>query len=115
MEKVRWWMVSAAVIGVLMMMFGVGNLLDPDDGPLYGRLILLAVMTIGAALIVTGLTRLRRGDVTGGRLVAVGVLPGAIGVMFFWFPPALIAGVLAIVTAPAAAGFRTRESQKAHV
>ena len=41
--KTRWWMTSSIVIGALMLMFGVGNLVDPDDnGPLYGQLIMLA-------------------------------------------------------------------------
>lgn len=97
--KTRWWNVSAAVIGALMLMLGIGNLLDPDDtGPLYGQLVLLAVMATGAALIVYGLVLVRRNQPRGGKLVALGVLPGSVGIAFFWFPPAVAAGILALVT-----------------
>lgn len=107
--KIRWWMASASVIGVLMLMLGLGNLIDDDGGPLYGQLVLLAFMATGAGLIVAGLAKLRRGDERGARFVSIGVLPGAVGIAFFWFPPAVVAGVLAIVTATAAGGFVSRE------
>ena len=98
MEKVRWWMVSAGIIGVLMLMLGIGNLIEEDGGPLYGQLVLLGFMVAGAALIVSGLAVGRRDRRTGGKLAGIGVLPGAVGVAFFWFPPAVLVGVLAIVT-----------------
>ncbi|MDJ0923269.1 MAG: hypothetical protein QNJ77_01800 [Acidimicrobiia bacterium] len=95
----QWWHGSAAVIGALMLMLGIGNLVDPDDtGPLYGQLILLAVVATGAALIVYGLVLLRRNQPGGSKLVALGVLPGSVGIAFFWFPPAVAVGILALVT-----------------
>jgi len=100
--KTRWWTISAAVIGALMLMFGIGNIVDPDDGPLYGRLILLAVMATGAALIVYGLVLVLRNRPRGANLVAVGVLPGSLGIAIFWFPPAVAVGLLALVTSWAA-------------
>lgn len=97
--KTHWWTISAAVIGALMLMLGIGNLIDPEDtGPLYGQLILLAVMATGAALIVYGLVLVRRNQPRGGRLVALGVLPGSVGIAFFWFPPAVAVGMLALIT-----------------
>lgn len=97
--KTRWWIVSAAVIGALMLMLGIGTLVDRDDtGPLYGQLILLAVMATGATLIVYGLVLIRRNQVRGSKLVALGVLPGSVGIAFFWFPPAVAVGILAIIT-----------------
>ena len=97
--KTHWWSISAAVIGALMLMLGIGNLVDPDDnGPLYGQLILLAVMVTGAALIVYGLVLVRRNQPRGSKLVALGVLPGSIGIAFFWFPPAVAFGTLALIT-----------------
>ena len=97
--KTRWWIASAAVIGTLMLMLGIGNLVDPDDpGPLYGQLILLAVMGTGAALIVYGLVLVGRNQPRGGKLVALGVLPGSVGIAFFWFPPAVALGMLALIT-----------------
>lgn len=97
--KIRWWMITAAIIGVLMLLLGIGNLLDPDDnGPLYGQLVLLAVMATGAGLITYGLVLMRRTETRGAKFVSLGVLPGSVGIAFFWFPPAVIVGVLAIVT-----------------
>ena len=29
--KTRWWMASASVIGILMVVLGVGSLVDPDN------------------------------------------------------------------------------------
>lgn len=97
--KIRWWMITAGIIGVLMLMLGMGNLLDPEDnGPLFGQLALLTVMVTGAALIGYGLVVYRRNEARGGKIVSVGVLPGAVGIAFFWFPPAVAVGVLALVT-----------------
>ena len=82
-----------------MLMLDIGNLVDPDDaGPLYGQLILLAVMATGAALIVYGLVLVRRNQPRGSKLVAFGVLPGSVGIAFFWFPPAVAVGILALIT-----------------
>jgi hypothetical protein len=97
--KIRWWMITAGIIGGLMLMLGVGNLLDPEDtGPLYGKLALLAVMATGAGLIAYGLVLMRRNEARGAKFVALGVLPGSVGIAFFWFAPAVIVGILAIVT-----------------
>jgi uncharacterized membrane protein HdeD (DUF308 family) len=92
-------MVSAVVIAGLMLMLGIGNLFNPEDtGPLYGKLLLLAVMATGAGLIGYGLVLRRRDESRGNKTVAVGVLPGMVGLAFFWFPPAVAVGVLAIAT-----------------
>ena len=97
--KQRWWLASAMVIGVLMLMLGVGNLLNPDDtGPLFGQLVLLGVMATGAGLIGFGLLERRRDPARGSKIVAIGVLPGIVGLAFFWFPPAVLVGILAIMT-----------------
>lgn len=112
--KTHWWNVSAAVIGALMLMLGIGNLVDPDDtGPLFGQLVLLAIMATGAALIVYGLVLVRRDQPQGSRLVAIGVLPGSVGIAFFWFPPAVAVGILALVTSWAA--FRSASKLESHV
>ena len=101
--RTRWWIVSAAVIGAMMLILGVGTLVDPDDtGPLHGRLILLAVMATGATLVGYGLVLVRREQVRGSKLVALGVLPGSVGIALFWFPPAVAVGVLALITSWAA-------------
>ena len=101
--ETHWWHVSAAVIGALMLMLGIGDLASPDNtGPLYGQLILLAVMATGAGLIAYGLVLYRRNQPRGSKLVALGVLPGSVGIAFFWFPPAVAVGILALITSWAA-------------
>jgi len=100
--KTRWWMISAGVIGASMLALGIGNLIDHDGGPLYGQLTLLAVMAAGAGLILSGLVLVRRNQVRGARFVALGVLPGTVGLALFWFPPALAVGILAPITSWAA-------------
>ena len=101
--ETHWWHVSAAVIGALMLMLGIGDLASPDNtGPLYGQLILLAVMATGAGLIAYGLVLYRRNQPRGSKLVALGVLPGSVGIACFWFPPAVAVGILALITSWAA-------------
>jgi hypothetical protein len=86
-----------------MVILGVGNLVEDDGGPLYGRIIFSAVLALGASLVVAGLIVRRNRPALGAKLVAIGVLPGASGLAFFWFPPAAVVGALAIATAVAAA------------
>ncbi len=101
--KTRWWQLSATLIGALMLMLGIGDFVSPDNtGPLYGQLILLAVMATGAGLIAYGLVLYRRNQPRGSKLVALGVLPGSVGIAFFWFPPAVAVGILALITSWAA-------------
>jgi len=98
----RWWLWTAGLIGALMVMLGVGNLIEDDGGPLYGRVLFAAVLIAGAALIVAGIRMRTDRPELGSRLVAVGVLPGASGIALFWFPPAVAVGVLALATSVAA-------------
>lgn len=102
MKSGRWWIWTAAVIAALMAALGVGNLIEDDGGPLYGRLIFAAVL-IGAAVLVAAGIRKRSTDVVlGNRMIGLGVLPGSVGIAFFWFPPAAGVGILALVTSVAA-------------
>ena len=98
MDTSRWWLWSAGFVATMMTVLGVGNLLEDDGGPLYGRIVFAAVMIGGAVLVVTGMRvrSTRRGS--GSRLIAVGVSPGALGIAFFWFPPAVAVGILAVAT-----------------
>lgn len=102
MRNIQWWLWSAAVIAVLMVMLGVGNLIDDDGGPLYGQIVFLAVLGGGAALIAAGVVLRSTNPRRSGRLIALGVLPGSVGIAFFWFPPAVLVGILALVTSWAA-------------
>lgn len=102
MKNSRWWIWSAAVIAVLMVALGVGNLMEDDGGPLYGQLIFAAVLIGAAALVAVGISKRSSDAAHGNRLIGLGVLPGATGLAFFWFPPAVAVGVLALVTSVAA-------------
>ena len=102
MKESRWWLWSAGLIAPLMIALGVGNLIEDDGGPLYGQLLLAAVLITGAALIAGGIWTRRSRRELGSKLVAFGVLPAASGVMFFWFPPAVAVGLLALASSAAA-------------
>jgi hypothetical protein len=112
MKVSRWWIATAVLISALMVVLGVGNLTEDDGGPLHGRIIFAAVLILGAVLVVAGLILRRRRPALGAKLVAVGVLPGASGLAFFWFPPAAVVGALAIATAVAAANESTERPTK---
>jgi hypothetical protein len=93
-----------------MVALGVGNLIEDDGGPLYGRIVFAVVLVGGAALIASGIWTRRTRRELGSKLVAVGVLPAASGVAFLWFPPAVAVGLLALVSS--VAGFRDSAGQR---
>ena len=107
MNGSRWWHWSAGLIAVLMVVLGAGNLIEDDGGPLYGRIIFAAVLVGGASLVATGILNKRSRPELSNKLVALGVLPGAAGIAFLWFPPAVAVGILAIMTSVAAYRERT--------
>ncbi len=102
MNSSKWWIWSAAVIAVLMLALGVGNLIEDDGGPLWGQIIFAAVLFAGALLIARGIRVRRSSPQLGSRLIAIGVLPGLSGLAFFWFPPAVAVGLLALASSIAA-------------
>ncbi len=102
MKNSRWWVWSASLVAVLMVVFAVGNLIDDDGGPLYGQLILAAIFVGGAAAVVFGIRKRSIDTTSGNRMIGLGVLPGVAGLALFWFPPAVAVGVLAAVTSVAA-------------
>lgn len=102
MNASKWWIWSAAVIAVLMVTLGVGNLIEDDGGPLWGQIIFAAVLVAGAVLVASGIWVRKNRPQLGSRLVAIGVLPGVSGVALFWFPPAVAVGLLALASSIAA-------------
>ena len=93
----NWWIALAVVLAPLEIAFGIGNLVEDDGGPFYGR-VLAAVIFVAAGLLTLAGAALRaRYAVAGSRMIAVGVLPMGAAVMIVWFPPAMAVGVLAIV------------------
>ena len=91
-----WWVVAAAVMAGLQAIFAIGNLIEDDGGPLYGQVVLLAVAIGGTILVGVGLAYRMRNRRVGSTLVAIGVLPSVLGILLFWFPPAVLYGLLAI-------------------
>ena len=102
MKNTRWWLWSAGSIAVLMVILGIGNLMEDDGGPLYGGIIFAAVLVGAAGVVALGIRRRSTDLALGNRLVGLGVIPGTMGLAFFWFPPAVVVGVLSIVTSVAA-------------
>ena len=102
MNDSKWWLWSAGLIAVLMVMLGVGNLIEDDGGAIYGRILFAAVLIGGASLVAAGFAARASRPELSNKLVALGVLPGAAGIAFFWFPPAVAVGILAIMTSVAA-------------
>ncbi len=95
--KDRWWRFAAGFIAVGFAVLGIGNMLEDDGGPLYGRIVAAAVAVAAALLIVAGLIIRRRNRRLGGAMIGVGTLPASVLIIFFWFPPVALVGVLAIV------------------
>jgi len=97
--KREWWIVAAGFVGLSMAVLGVGNMLADDPGPLYGK-VTAAVVGVGlCAVIFSGIAMRSRRPARGSHLVGFGVLPAAVLVMFVWFPPVALIGLLAIVVA----------------
>lgn len=97
--KLNWWVVLAGIMAVMQAFAGLGNLVEDDGGPLYGRVAFLAVLVAGAVLILAGIVVRQRNRRRGSLMIGIGVLPSASGILFFWFPPAVVYGIAAIVVA----------------
>lgn len=99
MLKQKWWLFAAGFIGLAMAVLGIGNLLGDDGGPLYGKIVAVAVAGIFAGLIFGGLAVRDRNEVRGSIMIGVGVLPATLLIGLFWFPPVAAVGLLAIFVA----------------
>jgi hypothetical protein len=95
--KERWWRIAAGFIALGMAFLGIGNMLEDDGGPLYGRIVAAVVAVAAAMLIGAGLTVRRRNQRLGSTMIGVGTLPATALILFFWFPPVAMVGVLAVV------------------
>lgn len=97
-----WWMVGAALIAVTTEIMAIGNLVSHDGGAFASKVLVFLAATIPAALVFAGLAFRRRQPGTAGATVAVGCLPGCAALLFWWFPPAVIAGLASAVIVGAA-------------
>ncbi len=116
--KERWWRIAAGFIAVGMAFLGIGNMLEDDGGPLYGRIVAAVVAVAAAMLIGTGLTIRGRNQKLSSTMIGVGTLPATGLILFFWFPPVALIGVLAVAVTGKAfndAGKQRREDQLADI
>jgi hypothetical protein len=95
----NWWIALAVVIAPLEIAFGIGNLVEDDGGPLYGRVVAAVIFVAAGLLTLTGVALRARYPVAGSRMIAAGMLPMGAAVSIVWFPPAMVVGVLAIAIA----------------
>ena len=110
--EMRWWRTAAGFIAVGMVILGIGNLLGDDGGPLYGKIVAVAVAVAAAGLIFAGLIARRRNRRLGSAMIGVGTLPASVLIIFFWFPPVALVGVLAIVVTVRAFNDAGRQRQR---
>ncbi len=101
--KTGWWRLAAAMIGPIIAYLGIGDLMTPESGPLYGRIGAATAGVVGCIAIYAGLIIRRRKKMMGSYLIAAGTLPGTFLMVFFWFPPVALIGVLALAVVIAAA------------
>lgn len=94
--KANWWIVAAILIAPLEIAFGIGNLIEDDGGPLYGKVLAAVIFVAAGLLTLAGAAVRAHHPVAGNRMVAVGVLPMGAALSIVWFPPAMAVGVLAI-------------------
>lgn len=94
--KRKGWLIAAVVVSVVTVVGGIGNLIENDPGPLYGKIVYLVAAVLGAVLVVAGVAIRRQRRRSSSLLIAVGVTPGFPLAAFFWFPPVALLGVLAI-------------------
>lgn len=91
-----WWFVPAGLVGLALVAFGIGNLVEDDGGPLYGQVI-AAVLFAGAGLVIfVGMALRARGNRTGSRMILGGAIPGLASFALFWFPPAWLVGFMSV-------------------
>lgn len=109
--KDRWWRFAAGFLALGFAFLGLGNLLEDDGGPLYGRILAAAVAVAAAALIVAGIVIRRRRRRLGSTMIGIGTLPASALILFFWFPPVALAGLLAIVVTVRAFNDATQSRQ----
>jgi TctA family transporter len=95
-----WWMVVAVVIGVGELVLGIGNVvsfLTDDRRDFVSAFVAFLTATGAAALVFGGMAIRRTNRPRGGAMVAVGMFPGCLAIVFFWFPPAVAVGLVSIV------------------
>lgn len=96
--KTGWWRWSAVVVSLLTAVLGILNLIGDTEGALFGRVAYAAIAGLGMILVVAGTVLRRRSRMWGSTMIGIGLIPGFVLTLMFWFPPVALIGVLAIVT-----------------
>ena len=91
----RWWQGGAVVIAFAAALVAI-DIIANDPGPMWKRLIGFTVLTTAAVLVAAGLVVRRHHRRTGSMMIAVGVTPGIVPIIFFWFPPGVAFGLFSI-------------------
>lgn len=101
--RTGWWRAAAVLVAVVLAAAGGSTLLEPATGPWYQYTLGRAALVLAPIAIATGLVLRPRRRWQGSALVGIGVLPGALAVVLFWYPPALLFGTFSLAVACAAA------------
>jgi hypothetical protein len=100
--KSGWWRIAAAFIAILLAAAGVSSFFEPAAGHWAKHVFGNAALLCGPALVVTGLIVRPRRTRPGDLMILLGVLPATAALVLFWYPPALILGILAAAVCIAA-------------
>ncbi|HEX8770647.1 MAG TPA: hypothetical protein VF711_07760 [Acidimicrobiales bacterium] len=96
----KWWMVVAVVIGIGELVLGIGNVvsyLTDDRRDFVSAFVAFVAATSAATLVFGGMAIRRTNRPRGSGVMAVGMFPGCLAVVFFWFPPAVAVGLVSMV------------------
>jgi hypothetical protein len=107
--KMGWWRWTAALCSLATLVVFGGILIDSSDsGSILVRIGFAVLAAAGSTLVGVGIVK-RDGHPASSMMVALGMVPAFGLIMFFWFPPIALTGILAIVVAGFAANdyFRT--------
>ena len=89
--------VIGAVLAAFLFVSAFGAFFGREDADDSGELVWMALLVLGAAGIVAGLTMLRERPIPGTVLLCVGAVLA--GWAYFWFPPVLLVALLVVVGA----------------
>jgi hypothetical protein len=90
----RWWPHAAVVLATGVAFVAITTFVESDD-PMYQRVLTTAVLLGAAGLAIAGVAIRPRNRRLGAMLAAIGTLPAVAPIVLFWFPPALVIGLVA--------------------
>jgi hypothetical protein len=94
--KDGWWLLGAALIAAVFAVVSLIDFVETDGTPFYERITEVAPLVVAAAVVFAGLAARTRSRRLGSTLIAIGTLPGAVAIIFFWHPGFVSFGLLSI-------------------